>query len=82
MLDFVRSEERTIAGVFDSIKVNIERHDVPFELLILADVKVVAHNGTMFARPAEPQSHRRFRANAGEIDRAVTCAAYSVDILI
>src|SRR5258708_38453753 len=46
LLDFVRSEERTIAGVFDSIEVNIERHDGPFEPPILADVKVVAHNGT------------------------------------
>ena len=82
MLDFVRSEERTIAGVFHPIEVNIERHDVPFERLILADVQVVAHDGTMLAWPTEAQLDGRFRADAGEVDRAVTCTAYSVHILV
>src|SRR5215471_6630219 len=82
VLNFIRSKDRPIAGILDSIKVDIQRNHVPFVGLILPNVYVVAHHRAVFIGTAQAKLYRRFGTDAREIYGSVARLANSVDALV
>src|SRR5260370_26387206 len=79
MLDFEGTEYGAILYIFDSIEINIQRNDVPFERLIFTNVNVIAHHRTVLAGTAHAEFYGRIGTDAREIDGAVPGARDSVD---
>jgi hypothetical protein len=82
MLDFKGSEDGAILYVFDSIEIDIQGNDVPFERLIFTNVDVIAHHGTVFTGTAQAELYRRIGTDAREINSAVPGSRDSVDAAI
>jgi len=82
MFDLVGSEERTIAGILDTVEVDVERDDVPLVGVVLTNVHVIAHDGAEFSRPAKSQFDWRLRADTREINGAVAGAADAIEVFV
>src|SRR5207244_11850141 len=81
-LDFIGAKDWTISRILDTVEVHTERHDVPFERLIFADVNIIAHHRTLLVRTTQPEFYGRVRADTRKIDRAMSRSRDPVDAAV
>jgi hypothetical protein len=79
VLDLVGTEDRAILYIFDSIEVNIQWDNVPFERVIFTNVDVIAHHRAVLTGTAQAESYRRIGTDAREIHSTVPRASDSID---
>ena len=82
VLNLPRRKQRAALRIGHAIHENAQRHDVPFEWLVFAQSRVIAHHGTLLVRPAQAQLYRRGRADARQVHGAMSGPCDSRDACV